>query len=128
MNFDLQLRLLPSPFPSLSSSEFTFMEPNYDVSQQQHQQQRMTIFYNGNIYIWNVTELQARALMSLAKGEVEESTRSNSSHSNLQQTSLLNGGAPGPVAAPAMRRSLQQFLQKRNQRIQTAASPYYHAL
>ncbi|GAB4840642.1 hypothetical protein Ancab_021409 [Ancistrocladus abbreviatus] len=133
MNYDLELRLQPSSLSSSSSAGSGSIESSADESYHQ-QKQQMTIFYGGRMCVSDVTELQGRALICLAKEEVQGSSgdskfRTNSS-SNLQQKLLYNSPAPAPAPAPVaafvMRRSLQQFLQKRNQRIRTAASPYHY--
>ncbi|OAY74570.1 Protein TIFY 5A [Ananas comosus] len=56
--------------------------------QQQQQQQaetKITIFYDGQICVCDVTEIQARAIISMARKEMEEKENRNSSKSNCNQ-------------------------------------------
>ncbi|XP_071682428.1 protein TIFY 5-like [Lolium perenne] len=128
----------------------------------------MTIFYNGRVCAVDVTELQARTIITMAKHQIlteqqqrvdsnrhlEDSSSSSDSAAThcggRQDTKPAPAPAPAPqrsapslappagltgaVAAPAisqaaaagllMKRSLQQFLQKRKTRIAAAGSPY----
>nr|CAD1819637.1 unnamed protein product [Ananas comosus var. bracteatus] len=108
--------------------------------QQQRAENKITIFYDGQICVCDVTEIQARAIISMARREMEEKENRNSSESNcnqvqqyqqqsqlqqrknlapnLQNSQLSNSGL-------SMKRSLQRFLQKRKTRI-NAISPYNH--
>ncbi|GAB4840644.1 hypothetical protein Ancab_021411 [Ancistrocladus abbreviatus] len=94
------------------------------------QQQQMTIFYNGTVCACDVTEFQARAIMRLASKAVEERTAISPSLQRPSQYTPVPAAAqtpavvvtPAPAAPPAMRRSLQRFLEKRSHRIH-AASP-----
>ncbi|XP_065877207.1 protein TIFY 5A-like [Euphorbia lathyris] len=70
--------------------------------------QQITIFYNGNVCVSDVTELQAKAILLLATREKITSSRGSSSNPN----------------GLSMKRSLQRFLQKRNHRIQSTF-PYH---
>ncbi|XP_073137713.1 protein TIFY 5A-like [Henckelia pumila] len=92
---DLELRLVT---PSVS----------YHSLRDQESKQQLSIFYNGRVATCDVTELQARAIILLAKRQM------------LDQKMAL--GATG-TAGLSMKRSLQRFLQKRKTRAQSA-SPY----
>ncbi|XP_042479249.1 protein TIFY 5A-like [Macadamia integrifolia] len=81
-------------------------------------QQRLTIFYNGQVSACDVTELQARAIICLARREMEEKMNTPRSESISPLQSQLHN-----PTGMSMKRSLQQFLQKRKNRIQSA-SPY----
>ncbi|XP_010540587.1 PREDICTED: protein TIFY 5A-like [Tarenaya hassleriana] len=138
-NCDLELRLLSSSFESdcISSTE---------DSPQKEESQRITIFYNGKMCVSDVTDLQAKAIISLANRRVEERSSSRSRpnnklsttshhlhqhshhhhhhhhHHHNSQTSSLT--LQGSNSAAFMKRSLQRFLQNRRDRIQ-ASCPYH---
>ncbi|KAK8551402.1 hypothetical protein V6N12_040045 [Hibiscus sabdariffa] len=82
--------------------------------QLQLQLQQLTIFYNGRLCVCDVTELHARAILKLASRERDETIKTSTASSTLK-----------PPANISMKRSLQQFLQKRKTRIQ-ATSPYHY--
>ncbi|KAF3449945.1 hypothetical protein FNV43_RR06024 [Rhamnella rubrinervis] len=159
-NCNLELRLLPSSSSSSSSffsdnqhhrqtanmkDESTSESPPSQRQQLKQHQQQLTIFYNGNMCVCDVTELQARAILFYASREMEEKmmtmrtpkyddaeyspaptptptttpTPTGSSTSTVVQMS-------SPTAAGlSMKRSLQRFLQKRKHRVH-ATSPYHH--
>ncbi|CAB4274063.1 unnamed protein product [Prunus armeniaca] len=83
------------------------------------QQQQITIFYNGQVFVSDVTELQARAMILLAAGDMAERGISSVSNAALLALQSQIYGPPGV----SMKRSLQSFLQKRKKRSQEA-SPY----
>ncbi|GMY37936.1 protein TIFY 5A-like [Fagus crenata] len=111
---------LPSNDPDHDHHQ-PMMEERRGSPQEKHQQQQLTIFYNGNICVTDVTEFQARSILLLATREMEERLRtptgSEPSSPNLQSYS--------PTTGLSMKMSLQRFLQKRKCRIQ-ATSPYNH--
>ncbi|KAJ8470158.1 hypothetical protein OPV22_024501 [Ensete ventricosum] len=77
------------------------------------QQQQITIFYNGRICICNVTDVKARAIISMAKRQMDAPP---SPHPHPPEQLLINPGL-------AMKRSLRLFLQKRKSRSHSL-SPY----
>ncbi|KAJ8484455.1 hypothetical protein OPV22_016940 [Ensete ventricosum] len=101
-------------------------------------QQQMTIFYDGRVCVCNATEMQAKAIISMAKREMDDDTMTEKKKQQQQQqpqqsvessTSSLPR-PPSPRAVPqmlnpglSMKRSLQRFLQKRKARINDV-SPY----
>ncbi|XP_042517064.1 protein TIFY 5A [Macadamia integrifolia] len=118
-NCNLDLRLPPPgldflPATTGSAGDDTPMTQRSSVETPQ----QLTIFYNGRICVCDVTELQARAIICVAKREMEE--RMNTPRS--EPVSPLQCQLQSP-AGLSMKRSLQQFLQKRKNRIQ-ATSPY----
>ncbi|XP_008787820.2 protein TIFY 5A [Phoenix dactylifera] len=123
---------------SAESSRIGGSSANSEPNHQQRQQQ-ITIFYNGRICVCDVTEFQARAIISMAKREMDDRMKKNQLHHQQQhqhQQNNHNKSSPpqppvfSPQALPqtldqglSMKRSLQRFLQKRKMRI-NAASPY----
>ncbi|GAB4840643.1 hypothetical protein Ancab_021410 [Ancistrocladus abbreviatus] len=101
--------------------------------QQRQQQQQMTIFYDGMVRVCDVTEVQARAIIWLASRAVEERAAISPSLQRQPLFSPVPAAAPppavvaasAPAAPPALKRSLQRFLEKRNHRIH-AAAPQHH--
>ncbi|XP_073005285.1 protein TIFY 5A-like [Typha latifolia] len=93
-------------------------------------EKQITIFYNGQICVCDVTEIQARAIISMAKREMEDKENENNKHSfqQLQFPYKLQHRGLNPELLNqqlSMKRSLQRFLQKRKTRI-AAVSPYNH--
>ncbi|XP_022994922.1 protein TIFY 5A-like [Cucurbita maxima] len=82
-----------------------------ESSKNSHQQ--MTIFYNGRVCVADFTEDQARAIIMLA-------TRRSTSRRHRSEPCKREGGSDSGLS---MKRSLQRFLHKRKNRIQSA-SPY----
>ncbi|XP_038987904.1 protein TIFY 5A-like [Phoenix dactylifera] len=143
--FDPELRLsLGSSSQDWSSAESSRTDgssANSEQNQQRHQQQQqqqITIFYNGQLCVSDVTEFQARAIISMAKQEMDD--RMNKHHHQHQQHQFQQkhhnkSTPPQPPASSSqampevlnqglsMKKSLQRFLQKRKTRI-NALSPY----
>ncbi|KAL0305482.1 UNVERIFIED_CONTAM: protein TIFY 5A [Sesamum calycinum] len=100
------------------------------------EKQQLTIFYNGRVATCDVTELQARSIISLARREMEDE-KSKSSLGGSGSGSGSEPSSPVLISSPiqnssqtrgngsglSMKRSLQSFLQKRRSRVQ-AISPY----
>ncbi|CAK9162324.1 unnamed protein product [Ilex paraguariensis] len=127
-NCNLELRLVP-PSVSLQSSDFDehHRQPQpmmnfLGESPNQQQQQQLTIFYNGNISVCDVTELQARNIIWLASREMEEKSKTPSG--SQPSSPLLQSPVYSPATGLSMKKSLERFLQKRKYRIQ-ATSPYH---
>ncbi|EYU33376.1 hypothetical protein ABFS82_13G082600 [Erythranthe guttata] len=112
-NLELPLVTMPSVFSDSSAHEHSYqfynmlnMEDDQSPNQKQKQHQ-LTVFYNGRIAASDVTEFQqARAIILLASGEMEDEKRSAI-----------------PTSGLSMKRSLQRFLEKRKTRLQ-CTSPY----
>ncbi|MCD7466724.1 hypothetical protein HAX54_003718 [Datura stramonium] len=123
-NCNLELKLMPPSLSDFSPKNCTTpcfsMEDKESTELENKQLQQLTIFYNGKLVVSDVTELQAKAIIHLASRKMEKKT--NKSPSPIS-------GPPSPLLQPQtglfMKRSLQRFLQKRKNRIQTT-SPYYH--
>ncbi|XP_052179453.1 protein TIFY 5A [Diospyros lotus] len=101
-----------------------------DLESGNQQKQQLTIFYNGKISFWDVTGLQARAIIMEASREMEEMrspVTPESSPSTLDNNNNYNNIPQSPMCSPnanlSMKRSLQRFLQKRKNRL-SATSPY----
>ncbi|KAA8519475.1 hypothetical protein F0562_013731 [Nyssa sinensis] len=126
-NCNLELRLLP---PSASSHstyydgdnnhQQSMLELLNGSSKEKQQQQQLTIFYKGRVSVCDVTELRARTIIMHARREMEEKMKS--APSSEPCSPLLQSQLHSPTGL-SMKRSLQQFLQKRKHRIQ-ATSPY----
>ncbi|CAH2062500.1 unnamed protein product [Thlaspi arvense] len=131
-NCNLELRLVP-PSAALQPADFEDdqprLRPMLDLrrgspkERDEQQQQQLTIFYNGNISVCDVTELQARAIILLASKEMEE--RVKSPMGSEPSSPLIQSPLCSPNSGLSMKRSLQRFLQKRQNRIQST-SPYHH--
>ncbi|CAH8347851.1 unnamed protein product [Eruca vesicaria subsp. sativa] len=112
-NCDLELRLLPPACDSTSSENL----------QPKQESQKMVIFYNGNVYVSSdLTHLQAKAILSLARGDMDKRSLSLESSDGSDPSIIPNS----LTRKASMKRSLRNFLQKRNVRIQ-ASCPYHHS-
>uniref|UniRef100_A0A7N0REL6 Protein TIFY n=1 Tax=Kalanchoe fedtschenkoi TaxID=63787 RepID=A0A7N0REL6_KALFE len=95
------------------------MEEGSGESPSKDNAQPMTIFYGGRVGTYDVSELQARAILMLAGYEMRKlQDKSGAPAGSIQQRL---GSAP--VTGLSMKASLQRFLQKRRLRAQ-ARSPY----
>ncbi|KAF5736268.1 Protein TIFY 5A -like protein [Tripterygium wilfordii] len=120
-NCNLELRLFSLTADSDSDSD---QHQSPEVSsritrreQLQQQQQQLTISsINGRVGVSHVSELQGRAIISLATREIGERVKTNLIRCNETSVSSANN--------LSMKISLQRFLQKRKCRIQ-ATSPYH---
>ncbi|XP_057535746.1 protein TIFY 5A-like [Amaranthus tricolor] len=123
MEFDLELGLLPS-----SASLSTTQSSNGGKSSKQEQ---MTIFYNGRICVCDVTQDQARSIISLAsrykstEGMMCRSqyTGGDDANHSISQT-LQSQRLCAQNGTQSMKRSLRQFLEKRKHRAQSTF-PYH---
>ncbi|XP_062189480.1 protein TIFY 5-like [Phragmites australis] len=102
----------------------------------------MTIFYHGRVCAVDVTEIQARAIISMASHEssADQLQRGDSGSSSAggylrpAAANVAPAASPRAVAASvidqvatglSMKRSLQRFLQKRKARTAAAVAPPY---
>ncbi|KAL2524448.1 Protein TIFY 5A [Abeliophyllum distichum] len=124
-NCNLQLRLVtPSVSFNSTDNNGNYHPPMLDMvsGNSNEKQQPLTIFYNGRMLTaCDVTELQARSIISLASQEME---KSNTPPSCGPLSPLLQSPLYTPTGN-SMKRSLQRFLQKRKTRAQEAF-PYHH--
>ncbi|CAL9077976.1 unnamed protein product [Musa acuminata var. zebrina] len=97
--------------------------------QQQQQQQQITLLYDGRICACDVTEMQARAIIAMAKREMDGHMKKTTQAHRQPIESSLPPSSPRPVERLlinpelSMKRSLQRFLHKRKSRLH-ALSPY----
>ncbi|XP_057433144.1 protein TIFY 5A [Lotus japonicus] len=132
-NCNLELRLFPSSYDSSHHHdnhpmvEESSKSPMQNYFQQQENQRPLTIFYEGKICVADVTEHQAKSILMLAHKKVEEEIRMRTPTGAEPSTPTIVQ-SPHHVHSPgtglSMKRSLQQFLQKRKTRVQEA-SPYH---
>ncbi|CAL9112606.1 unnamed protein product [Musa acuminata var. zebrina] len=91
-------------------------------------QQPITIFYNGQMCVCDVTEVQARAIISAAERETEDAEAKKQSDRRPDSSSLPPSPAPAPPRvlnrSLSMKRSLQRFLQNRKTRAVDSSPPY----
>ncbi|OWM66998.1 protein TIFY 5A-like [Punica granatum] len=88
-------------------------------------QQQITIFHNGRACSFDLTELQARAILLLASRGMGGTTTTNKTRHLEAATVPLKEGSRlyGPLAGLSMKKSLQSFLHERKRRAK-ASSPY----
>ncbi|KAG6471417.1 protein TIFY 5A-like [Zingiber officinale] len=105
--------------------------------QQQEQKKQMTILYKGRIFVCDATEMQARAIISMAEKMEEIIGKQNLiSQHDRQQEAMAESTVPTLPPTPSsetlpkmlnpgqsMKRSLQRFLQKRKARA-SEVTPY----
>ncbi|XP_058767850.1 protein TIFY 5A-like [Vicia villosa] len=117
-NCNLELCLYPP---------YTFEEEkDSDKSSMQNEQQPLTIFYDGKMCVIDVTEFQAKSVLTMANKKVEEIVKTPTGSEPSTPTTVESPHQLySPGHALSMKMSLQRFLQKRKNRIQQA-SPYNH--
>ncbi|KAI5447523.1 hypothetical protein KIW84_015107, partial [Lathyrus oleraceus] len=128
-NCNLELCLFPQYISDRNHNHNNHMveeQEDSDESSMQHQQQPLTIFYDGKMCVTDVTEFQAKSILMLANKKVQEIVKTPTGSEPSKPTMVQSphqscSHAPGL----SMKRSLQRFLQKRKNRIQQA-SPYNH--
>ncbi|RZC45417.1 hypothetical protein C5167_038369 [Papaver somniferum] len=121
-NCNFELCLVP---PSSSAID-TYSHHNSMTEGSDESPQHLTIFFDGRVSVCDVTELQAREILSLARREMNERMTSDTSCSSAPSPATPSVAQSQLQISPngiCMQRSLQRFLQKRKNRIQ-ATSPY----
>ncbi|CAL9123014.1 unnamed protein product [Musa textilis] len=103
------------------------------VDSPRRNQQQMTIFYDGRVCVCTATEMQAKAIISMAKREMDDMVAEKKQQQQQQSAESSTSSLPRPPSPRAvpqmlnpglsMKRSLQRFLQKRKARINDV-SPY----
>nr|QZL14045.1 jasmonate ZIM-domain protein 6 [Mentha canadensis] len=117
-NCNLELRLVtPSVSFHFANQSHSMLRKTEDEKPEKTQQ--LTIFYNGKIASCDATELQARAIISVARREAEEKKAPGTPCSAAAMNSPVYSAASGM----SMKRSLQRFLEKRKSRA-LSISPY----
>ncbi|CAL9124383.1 unnamed protein product, partial [Musa acuminata var. zebrina] len=106
-------------------------------SRSEYQQQQLTICYNGRICVCDATEIEAEAIIAMARQEKDDQTRKKRQEQQPKESSTTSSSSPPPLPRPrflqhlhidpelSRKRSLQRFLQKRKSRM-NAVSPYCH--
>ncbi|CAL9041288.1 unnamed protein product [Musa banksii] len=96
-----------------------------EQQRRQTQQKKMTIFYQGRVCVCDATEMQARAIISMAKKEMEDTVTTKQQRQSTEEEESSSRAVAPQVVDPglSMKRSLQRFLQKRKARV-SDASPY----
>ncbi|THU74890.1 hypothetical protein C4D60_Mb04t38180 [Musa balbisiana] len=98
---------------------------------QQQRRQQITLLYDGRICACDVTEIQARGIIAMAKREMDGHMKKTTQAHREPIESSLPPSSPRPVERLlinpelSMKRSLQRFLHKRKSRLH-ALSPYGH--
>ncbi|KAL5731743.1 hypothetical protein ACHQM5_004443 [Ranunculus cassubicifolius] len=113
-SLDLTLSI-PSSSNSYNNGE---NESKKEEQSRETRLQRITIFYNGKICVCEATEDQARRILDCAKKQTEEAMQRNRNNSDTVASHL---NSPTGIC---VKRSLQRFLEKRRDRIQSTRSPY----
>ncbi|KAL2930605.1 Protein TIFY 5A, partial [Bienertia sinuspersici] len=116
MGCNLELGLLPSPTSCTLSMGYNAESPK--------EEQVMTIFYNGSICVCDVTELQARSIITLASRKTPRIQRFSTGKADPISPALQFQQISHKTDL-SLKRSLRQFLEKRKRRIHSTA-PYYY--
>ncbi|URE37654.1 tify domain [Musa troglodytarum] len=100
------------------------VEFRVEQQRRQTQQKKMTIFYQGRVCVCDATEMQARAIISMAKREMEDTvtTKQQRQSKEEEEEESSSRAVALQVLDPglSMKRSLQRFLQKRKARVSDA--------
>ncbi|XP_020679245.1 protein TIFY 5A-like [Dendrobium catenatum] len=108
------------------SNSFMQLQLSLCSNSDDHRRQQMTIFYDGRVCVSDVTELQAKAILEMAKKELRLDEKQGGGN---RQEEINTAALPAPATqlmspGQSMKRSLQRFLQKRKTRIAESSSPY----
>ncbi|GLJ45020.1 hypothetical protein SUGI_0947650 [Cryptomeria japonica] len=97
-----------------------------DVSGSQSNTTQLTIFYNGTVRVYDVSEDKAKSIFMLAGGENSSNKSSSEEESQKFGASVMNQGLLKKLHTDlpiARKQSLQRFLEKRKDR-RIMAAPY----
>ncbi|KAJ4824590.1 hypothetical protein Tsubulata_007141 [Turnera subulata] len=124
-NCNLELRLVTSPEPDYHHRYQPMMEESDENTTVQQGQEQLHRFCNAKFIAFDAAEIQARAIILLASRGMEHNSRLMRSPTGGETCSspTLPSHLYSPTGGLSMKRSLQRFLQKRQNRIQ-ATSPY----
>ncbi|KAL0917331.1 hypothetical protein M5K25_012386 [Dendrobium thyrsiflorum] len=124
-DFDCDTELCLTPGGRLRSSSTGLMRRSNagDIAGGE-QQQEITMLYGGQAGVGDFTEIQARAIICMARREMKEMMGSSSQSSSLVGSTWSDALPPPSFSEPllsnpglSMKRSLQRFLQKRKARV-----------
>ncbi|KAI0501336.1 hypothetical protein KFK09_016280 [Dendrobium nobile] len=109
-----------------SSSSFMQLQLSLCSNSDDHRRQQMTIFYDGRVCVSDVTELQAKAILEMAKKELRMEEKQGDGNRQVDINTAALPASATQLMSPgqSMKRSLQRFLQKRKTRIADNSSPY----
>ncbi|PKU71559.1 protein TIFY 5A [Dendrobium catenatum] len=125
----LGLRRCSDPPPPYSTG-FDRRNGFVDLPSSDERGGQITIFYDGQVSVCTITDLQAKAIMEMAKNEMNRSMGANK---NGKQEEEKESSLPGEATTVesqllnpglSMKRSLQRFLQKRKTRMADLSCPY----
>ncbi|KAK4801376.1 hypothetical protein SAY86_021863 [Trapa natans] len=121
-NHSLDLRLSPSSSNATSPSSDVFHEKlSWGYPKSVNDQQEITIFYNGRLCTFDLTELQARTILLLAN---RKAGRSASYKARRYESPVKEAARLHSPRCLSLMKSLQRFLEDRKMRTKTAVSPY----
>ncbi|KAK4755471.1 hypothetical protein SAY87_009228 [Trapa incisa] len=107
-----------------SDQNFSGDEKTHPLSTTVNQQQEITIVYNGRACSFDLTELQARAIILMASRRVRATSISDGARCfRAASAPLKEGNRLYIPRGLSIKRSLQSFLRDRERRAK-AASPY----
>nr|XP_011467663.1 PREDICTED: protein TIFY 5B [Fragaria vesca subsp. vesca] len=112
---ELELGLPPTTIDSISQMIY-----RKAIMDEQTRQEPITIFYDGRVYVFDIIELQVRAMILFATREMEGGMTSRSSKEAISLA--LQSQILGPPCG-SVKKSLHTFLQKRKNE---ASDPYSH--
>ncbi|KAK4254545.1 hypothetical protein QN277_009914 [Acacia crassicarpa] len=134
-NCNLELRLFPYQdsshdhhHPMVGEGSNNSSKREMSAAEDEGQQQKLTIFYDGKVCVSDVTHLQARWIMKEASKEMaeEEENMMKLNRSLSQSQRQMYSPNSNNASSLSMKRSLQRFLQKRKDRILHSPHPYHH--
>nr|GEU80164.1 hypothetical protein [Tanacetum cinerariifolium] len=112
-NCNLTLRLVPPCLDDHHQREESPIDESMHRNQNQNvnENQKLTIFYDGMVSVCHVTELQARAIIKVASGEIDEKWASRTPCSQASSPLIVSPSPSPSTGALSMKRSLQRMTQ-----------------